>query len=169
MAVLMSSLAPSTGGRSASHPVGPGHRGLGCVTSRSPRAGRRIRAGPYRQATDGPGDPPGPRSCWASLDACVVGIVAVITAGTLLYGRPPPTFLGRRSPCAGAEAAHVRVASALFAALTSMLGKVVSPSTGTAVRTLVVLAMAWVIVAWQGEHARCGRSQRDEGLYHVGS
>ena len=46
------------------------------------------------------------------------------------------------------------LASALFAALTSILGKVgisgVDPTLGTAVRTLVVLAMAWVIVGVQG-------------------
>ena len=46
------------------------------------------------------------------------------------------------------------LASALFAALTSILGKVgisgVDPTLGTAVRTLVVLAMAWVIVCMQG-------------------
>ena len=46
------------------------------------------------------------------------------------------------------------LASALFAALTSILGKVgisgVDPTLGTAVRTLVVLAMAWVIVGAQG-------------------
>ena len=46
------------------------------------------------------------------------------------------------------------LASALFAALTSILGKVgisgVDPTLGTAVRTLVVLAMAWVVVAAQG-------------------
>ena len=46
------------------------------------------------------------------------------------------------------------LACALFAALTSILGKVgisgVDPTLGTAVRTLVVLAMAWVIVGAQG-------------------
>lgn len=46
------------------------------------------------------------------------------------------------------------LASAFFAALTSILGKVgvsgVDPTLGTAVRTLVVLAMAWGIVAAQG-------------------
>ena len=83
----------------------------------------------------------------------VVGIV-VITAGTLLMVVPDdlsglPLALRR-----GGSWLTYALASALFAALTSILGKVgisgVDPTLGTAVRTLVVLAMAWVIVAWQG-------------------
>ena len=82
----------------------------------------------------------------------VVGIV-VITAGTLLMVDPDdlsglPLALRR-----GRSWLTYALASALFAALTSILGKVgisgVDPTLGTAVRTLVVLAMAWVIVAWQ--------------------
>ena len=83
----------------------------------------------------------------------VVGIV-VITAGTLLMVDPDdlsglPLALRR-----GGSWLTYALASALFAALTSILGKVgisgVDPTLGTAVRTLVVLAMAWVIVVWQG-------------------
>ena len=83
----------------------------------------------------------------------VVGIVA-ITAGTLLMVDPAdlsglPLALRR-----GGSWLTYALASALFAALTSILGKVgisgVDPALGTAVRTLVVLAMAWLIVAWQG-------------------
>ena len=83
----------------------------------------------------------------------VVGIV-VITAGTLLMVDPAdlsglPLALRR-----GGSWLTYALASALFAALTSILGKVgisgVDPTLGTAVRTLVVLAMAWVIVVWQG-------------------
>ncbi|WP_448755896.1 EamA family transporter [Actinomyces sp.] len=83
----------------------------------------------------------------------VLGIV-VITAGTLLMVDPDdlsglPLALRR-----GGSWLTYALASALFAALTSILGKVgisgVDPTLGTAVRTLVVLAMAWVIVAWQG-------------------
>ena len=82
----------------------------------------------------------------------VVGIV-VITAGTLLMVDPDdlsglPLALRR-----GGSWLTYALASALFAALTSILGKVgisgVDPTLGTAVRTLVVLAMTWVIVAWQ--------------------
>ena len=82
----------------------------------------------------------------------VVGII-VITAGTLLMVDPDdlsglPLALRR-----GGSWLTYALASALFAALTSILGKVgisgVDPTLGTAVRTLVVLAMAWVIVAWQ--------------------
>lgn len=46
--------------------------------------------------------------------------------------------------------------SALFAALTAILGKIgiqnIESSLGTAIRTIVVLVMAWGIVFWQGSH-----------------
>jgi transporter family protein len=46
--------------------------------------------------------------------------------------------------------------SAVFAALTAILGKVgitgVEPNLGTAIRTVVVLILAWAIVLWQGKH-----------------
>ena len=89
-----------------------------------------------------------PVSAWGA-----AGIVA-ITAGTLLMIDPSdlsglPLAL-RRS---GSWLVYA-LASALFAALTSILGKVgisgVDPTLGTAVRTVVVLAMAWVIVTVQG-------------------
>ncbi len=50
------------------------------------------------------------------------------------------------------------VGSAVFAALTAILGKVgiadVESNLGTAIRTLVVLALAWVVVFATGEHRR---------------
>jgi transporter family protein len=46
--------------------------------------------------------------------------------------------------------------SALFAALTAILGKIgiqnIESNLGTAIRTIVVLVMAWGIVFWQGSH-----------------
>lgn len=48
------------------------------------------------------------------------------------------------------------VLSAVFASLTAVLGKVgiegVESNLGTAIRTIVVLIMAWVIVLWQGKY-----------------
>ena len=83
----------------------------------------------------------------------VVGIV-VITAGTLLMVDPDDLSGLPLALRQGGSWLTYALASALFAALTSILGKVgisgVDPTLGTAVRTLVVLAMAWVIVAWQG-------------------
>ncbi|MCL1895424.1 MAG: EamA family transporter [Clostridiales bacterium] len=53
------------------------------------------------------------------------------------------------------------VLSAVFASLTAILGKVgivgVESNLGTAIRTLVVLAMAWMIVFMQGKHRDAGQ------------
>lgn len=84
----------------------------------------------------------------------VVGIV-VITAGTLLMVDPSDLSGLPRALRGGGSWLVYALASALFAALTSILGKVgisgVDPTLGTAVRTVVVLAMAWVIVGVQGQ------------------
>ena len=89
-----------------------------------------------------------PVSAWGA-----AGIVA-ITAGTLLMVEPSDLSGLPRALRGGGSWLVYALASALFAALTSILGKVgisgVDPTLGTAVRTVVVLAMAWVIVAWQG-------------------
>lgn len=81
------------------------------------------------------------------------GIVA-ITAGTLLMVEPAELSGLPRALRGGGSWLTFALASALFAALTSILGKVgisgVDPTLGTAVRTLVVLAMAWVVVGMQG-------------------
>jgi len=49
------------------------------------------------------------------------------------------------------------VLSAVFASLTAILGKVgiagVESNLGTAIRTIVVLVMAWIIVFWQGKQS----------------
>ena len=89
-----------------------------------------------------------PVSAWGA-----AGIVA-ITAGTLLMVEPSDLSGLPRALSGGGSWLVYALASALFAALTSILGKVgisgVDPTLGTAVRTLVVLAMAWVVVAAQG-------------------
>lgn len=87
-------------------------------------------------------------SAWGML-----GIIA-ITAGTLLMVEPTDLSGLPRALRQGGSWLIYALASAFFAALTSILGKVgisgVDPTLGTAVRTLVVLAMAWSIVAAQG-------------------
>ena len=89
-----------------------------------------------------------PVSAWRA-----AGIVA-ITAGTLLMVDPSDLSGLPRALRGGGSWLVYALASALFAALTSILGKVgisgVDPTLGTAVRTVVVLAMAWVIVTVQG-------------------
>ena len=89
-----------------------------------------------------------PVSAWGA-----AGIVA-ITVGTLLMVEPFELSGLPRALRGGGSWLVYALASALFAALTSILGKVgisgVDPTLGTAVRTLVVLAMAWVVVAAQG-------------------
>ena len=80
--------------------------------------------------------------------------IVVITAGTLLMvERSELARLPRALRSGGSWLAYA-LASAVFASLTSILGKVgisnVEPTLGTAVRTLVVLAMAWAIVVAQG-------------------
>ena len=89
-----------------------------------------------------------PVSAWGT-----AGIVA-ITVGTLLMVDSSDLAGLPRALRGGGSWLVYALASALFAALTSILGKVgisgVDPTLGTAVRTLVVLAMAWVIVGVQG-------------------
>ena len=89
-----------------------------------------------------------PVSAWGA-----AGIVA-ITVGTLLMVEPSDLSGLPRALRGGGSWLVYALASALFAALTSILGKVgisgVDPTLGTAVRTVVVLAMAWVIVTVQG-------------------
>jgi len=63
------------------------------------------------------------------------------------------------------------VLSAVFAALTSILGKVgiedVEPNLGTAIRTLVVLAMAWLIVWATRKQKGIGKIDKKSWLFLV--
>ncbi len=86
----------------------------------------------------------------ANLAAKAVGVLAV-AAGTFV-------MLPSRSPDARrAEGAWLpfSIVAAVFAALTTLLAKVgiehVESNLGTAIRTSVVLVMAWIVVAVQGE------------------
>ncbi|WRS30092.1 EamA family transporter [Actinomycetaceae bacterium MB13-C1-2] len=96
-----------------------------------------------------------------SLVARLVGI-ALISVGTYLMveWRPDPTKKG-----AGSWVFYA-LGSAVFAALTAILGKVgivgVESNLGTAVRSFVVLIMAWIVVAISGEASRLSAIPRRE-------
>ena len=63
--------------------------------------------------------------------------------------------------------------SAVFAALTSTLGKVgitdIESNLGTAIRTLVVLVMAWIVVFVTGEHRSLRAIDRRDGWFIIAS
>ena len=94
--------------------------------------------------------------------------IALIGAGTLLMVErregPGPGAGGRGG--GGRAWAVYALGSAVFAALTSILGKVgiegVESNLGTALRTGVVLVMSWVMVLVTGRAARVREVPRDE-------
>lgn len=93
---------------------------------------------------------------------CIAGILA----GTyLMIERKPPAG---NAPQNNAWLVYA-VLSAVFAALTSILGKVgidgVESNLGTAIRTTVVLAMAWLIVVWKGKLPLVHAVDRREGVF----
>jgi len=61
------------------------------------------------------------------------------------------------------------ILSAIFAALTSILAKIgidgVESNLGTAIRTAVVLVMAWIIVFAKGEHKQLCKIEKKELMY----
>ena len=135
-------------------PVGLGNRGLVAVLLRGAGAGKRVSGGSHRQAVDGPRDRPGAHPAGRAGERVGAAGIVAITAGTLLMVEPSDLSGLPRALRGGGSWLVYALASALFAALTSILGKVgisgVDPTLGTAVRTVVVLAMAWVIVTVQG-------------------
>lgn len=84
--------------------------------------------------------------------AVKLACIAVIFVGTML-------MVERKDAPATAPEGRAwlvyAILSAVFAALTSILGKIgidgVESNLGTAIRTTVVLVMAWLIVAWKGK------------------
>lgn len=135
-------------------PVGLGNRGLVAVLLRGAGAGKRVSGSSHRQAVDGPRDRPGAHPAGRAGERVGAAGIVAITAGTLLMVEPSDLSGLPRALRGGGSWLVYALASALFAALTSILGKVgisgVDPTLGTAVRTVVVLAMAWVIVTVQG-------------------
>jgi len=61
------------------------------------------------------------------------------------------------------------VLSAVFASLTAILGKIgiegVESNLGTAIRTIVVLCMAWMIVLMQGKHKEIKNVDRKSWIF----
>lgn len=88
--------------------------------------------------------------------------IAAILIGTWL-------MIERKSGEARGEGASwlaYSVMAAVFAALTSILGKVgidgVDSNLGTTIRTCVVLAMSWLIVAWKGKTSQLALIDKGE-------
>lgn len=97
------------------------------------------------------------------------GHLAVKLAGTALLGAGIILMVEKRQserPAAGRRYIPYAVGSACFAALTSILAKVgisgVESNLGTAIRTVVVLAMAWLIVFLKGKQAQLKTLDRRE-------
>lgn len=105
---------------------------------------------------------------WASVVA-----MALILAGTLMMiERKPAAAADATStgaPAAGGSWLVFAVLSAVFASLTAILGKVgiegVESNLGTAVRTIVVLVMSWVMVAVTGKAGAVRAVPRRELLF----
>lgn len=93
--------------------------------------------------------------------------MALILAGTLLMIEKKPEVSGQK-PVKRTWLMYA-VLSAVFAALTAILGKVgiqgVSSDLGTAVRTVVVLLMAWAMVFVTGKQREIRRMDRHDLKY----
>lgn len=87
---------------------------------------------------------------WASVVA-----MALILAGTLMMIERKPAAPSAGAPSMGGFWLVFAVLSAVFASLTAILGKVgiegVESNLGTAIRTIVVLVMSWVMVGVTGK------------------
>ena len=91
----------------------------------------------------------------------LVCIAAVLIGTWLMIERKSGEAHGE-----GASWLAYAVMAAVFAALTSILGKVgidgVDSNLGTAIRTCVVLAMSWLIVAWKGKTSQLALIDKGE-------
>ncbi len=101
-----------------------------------------------------------------------LGLV-LVTAGTLLMLRGEDLRALARSPAGGGGWLVYAIGSAVFAALTAILGKVgvtaVPSDLGTAIRTSVVLVMAWVMVGVTGRRGGTGGVPRGEVVWILAS
>ena len=105
---------------------------------------------------------------WASVVA-----MALILAGTLMMVEHKPAAVADATltgaPAAGGSWLVFAVLSAVFASLTAILGKVgiegVESNLGTAVRTIVVLVMSWVMVDVTGKAGTVRAVPRRELLF----
>lgn len=108
--------------------------------------------------------------CFAETDGLAFKLIgtAVLAAGILL--------MTERKPSAGQAAKNARwlpyaVGSAVFAALTSILAKIgiehVESNLGTAIRTVVVLVLAWAVVFAKGKQGQVKHIDAREAVFIV--
>ena len=101
---------------------------------------------------------------WVSVVA-----MALILAGTLMMIERKPDAPSAGVPSMGGSWLVFAVLSAVFASLTAILGKVgiegVESNLGTAIRTIVVLVMSWVMVAVTGKAGTVRAVPRRELLF----
>lgn len=101
---------------------------------------------------------------WASVVAMVL-----ILAGTLMMIERKPAAPSAGAPSKGGSWLVFAVLSAVFASLTAILGKVgiegVESNLGTAIRTIVVLVMSWVMVGVTGKAGEVRAVPRREFLF----
>lgn len=101
---------------------------------------------------------------WVSVVA-----MALILAGTLMMIERKPAAPSAGAPSKGGSWLVFAVLSAVFASLTAILGKVgiegVESNLGTAIRTIVVLVMSWVMVAVTGKAGTVRAVPRRELLF----
>ena len=101
---------------------------------------------------------------WASVVA-----MALILAGTLMMIERKPDAPSAAAPSMGGSWLVFAVLSAVFASLTAILGKVgiegVESNLGTAIRTIVVLVMSWVMVGVTGKAGEVRAVPRREFLF----
>lgn len=96
-------------------------------------------------------------------------------AGVLGIGAGTLLMLDRKAPASGAKQGRgwlfYAVLSAVFASLTSIFGKIgvsgVDSNLGTTIRTVVVLAMAWLMVLITGQQRGLRRLSRKNWLFLV--
>lgn len=92
--------------------------------------------------------------------------MVAIGAGTLLMIQKKE---GQAASVQGTKWLWYAIGSAVFASLTSILGKVgiegIDSNLGTAIRTIVVLIMAWVIVFWQGTQREMHQINRKSWVF----
>ena len=98
--------------------------------------------------------------------------LAVKLVGTAMLGAGVLLMIEKKQSAAGSSSrAYLpyAVGSAVFAALTSILAKIgisgVESNLGTAIRTIVVLIMAWGIVLMKGKHAQVRNVDHRELLF----
>lgn len=98
---------------------------------------------------------------WVSVVA-----MALILAGTLMMIERKPAAPSAGAPSKGGSWLVFAVLSAVFASLTAILGKVgiegVESNLGTAIRTIVVLVMSWVMVGVTGKAGKVRAVPRRE-------